>query len=232
MRTAIRSVRNLFAGALALAAPALLVRNVHGSTDLLRAAMDLGLTAESITMADLQSDMGTMFSRLEANAPLRQQITQTQQDVDELGRQLTAVSAQILSSDDEDDSLQASYSALATDLVQAQTNLTNLQGSLFTAVTDGIPTAKVTALQTWSQSAARRVPAAFRVLVRTDEQWTEIERALRLEQYALRNGIDVGDDAEALLASIRLDSAVVTAEVRLATNLTTVSQQYIAALLE
>jgi hypothetical protein len=118
-----------------------------------------------------------------------------------------------------DGDIEAALSA-AEDLVAArQFALEVAQDNLLSVSMEGFSAEQVQCLAAYCDSEMFKLPASFRILERTTEEWLIIEQALRVEQRCLRTGDALPDELEAALADIRSEPAVTAAEARLASDL-------------
>jgi hypothetical protein len=84
--------------------------------------------------------------------------------------------------------------------------------------------------QAFQQSAGRRVPAAFRVKLRSDNEWREIELALIAEARAVFVGHPFEGEQAQLLASVRGEIEVIAAQAAVDANLAAMQGVFDAAI--
>lgn len=107
---------------------------------------------------------------------------------------------------------------LATEL------LTNVRMAARAISLGGLPPTILSTVEAQARSAGFIVPAEFRVLDRTEEEWRVIETALRWEARVARSGGSLDETQASLLASIRADPTVMQATANLEAGLDAMSQ--------
>jgi hypothetical protein len=90
---------------------------------------------------------------------------------------------------------------------------------LFSLAVSLLTPEEATSLSVVIEGAARRVPGEFRVVARSESDWSAIELALRAEARAIREGVAVPVECATLLASVRGEVAVSQAKERLVSQL-------------
>ena len=205
---------------------------VSASESILRDAIGMGLTPESIAVADLHTELSTIVTRFEQNGTLRDDIDEKISLIDERRKTLTALATILQQTDDPEAEAADAYAVEQALLVTDRAALTELCTQLDSALFAEISSTKISLLNTWRLAASRSVPASFKVLVRTDEQWRAIERALRAESRAAAGGPELSAEDAALLSSCRSDSAVVAAATRLDTQLASIQASYVTLLMQ
>ena len=189
------------------------------------AAAEIGITPESVVLAGLENQADTMLTRLEDAADLRAALMAKHIESSNVASQVTSLAEQLLSSA-EDPVLSAQYAQAVADLEAIQLEITVLHGDLFAVATAGYTIQQKNTLQLVKSNAQYRVPAEFRVLTLTVDEWKSTEKALRAERRALRRGEDLDPVYEALLLDLRTDPAVTSAAQQLTLHLSAVEQVF------
>lgn len=182
------------------------------------AARECGLSPEAIVVADAQQSVPTIVSHLESAVVLRELLANTRSALDVAALSLEAAGRELAAAPT-DETLQSAYAETMAELASARAALQQTRDAIFTLATDQLPTQAREVLVTWRIASSFSVPAEFRVLDRTTEQWHSIEGALRAEQRAERLGQPFVGAQAILLAGIRADIEVIAAEMRVAQHL-------------
>ncbi len=202
--------------------------SARAEISVLAAAAEVGITPESIVLADLQTHTVSILTAIESGSDARATLASAHQVVDAAAATVAQLAAalQVGVEDSELAVLVAQHTSAVADLQSRRQELAAAQTTIFQLATNGMPSALIACLTTCQQSAAYRVPPEFRVLVRTEEQWKQIEGSLRAEKKALLRGRSVPvEDAQRLL-NCRSDLQVIAASQRLSVHLTTVRQLF------
>jgi hypothetical protein len=100
----------------------------------------------------------------------------------------------------------------ATDLLsQSRVSLAAAKDALSAGLLSGFSASKIASIGYCAGTLDRKVPTEFKVLVRTDDDWSALEDACVIESRCLRTSTDVPDDTAALLSATRADASVVSA---------------------
>lgn len=100
----------------------------------------------------------------------------------------------------------------------AQADRLTRVNSAFAAATARLPTEVVQRLTMIESNRSREVPAAYRLLSRTDAQWVQLRDALTAERQAAGRNEETPQEARGFLTDIRADPAVAAALQRVATT--------------
>lgn len=189
------------------------------------AAIECGLSAEAIIVADCGAATSSLLSRIESAIDLRTLLASqhavldaAQVHYEDLMRQVTVEGTELA---DDQESARAAKIAAAAAL-----GATRVQ--VFELATQGMSEAALQKLANWRTSVAVQVPAAYRAHAATEAQWREIEGALRSESRAQRRDEQPSIEVSNLLASVRADVDVITAATRLEQQLTSVQAAFAA----
>ncbi|MCP3999069.1 MAG: hypothetical protein GY722_29000 [bacterium] len=198
----------------------------QAQTSVLGTAAEIGITPESLVLADVEQHAPAILASISAASNERLALVAAHQAVDSASQNMAQVASQLQAGSDEDGlaDLIAARVAAEAELLQRRTELQALRDTIRTAVTSGLPPAAVICINTSRQAAAYRVPTEFRVLQRTPEQWKAIERAVREEKKAMKRGVPLAQQYAGLLTAIRSDPQVAGAEQRLVLHLSAVRQ--------
>jgi hypothetical protein len=186
----------------------------------LQAAAQLGITAESLVLADLHGYATTILAQLEADEQSRAYLGTLQGSLNQAQAELAALQ-QLAAAAGND-------ATLTTQLQEAQQNVQTIQQQVATArqaflqtVTQNLPPEGVERLQVWRESAGVTVPESFRIEQLSAEQWKVVEAAIRAEKRAERLDTELDPDLAGLLSDLRADFDVIAAAGRLSNHLST-----------
>ncbi len=203
-------------------------------TDLARAAADVGITPESIVVADLQADAGTILGRFESNRDLISAID-TLEGHCQLGIANVNNRLEVCRANPGVGQAFQDYRTAVQSLRTFHSQLDNAKAELLERVTDGLNAQKIAALAIWKNAAGHDMPASFCAQDRSDDEWKAVKEALRSEQRIARVGtgdldeeeeIDEYNAEQVLLSEIRSDLNVTAAQVRLTAHLDLVESQF------
>ena len=188
--------------------------------------LQIGLTPVPLTMAGIiPGQVQPMLVELQDADALRQELLQLATTADELGQAITHLS-EALFVDPTLPGLAGQHESATEELSGVQAQMAQIREELFELSTTGLTPAQRQVLQACQDSAERRVPAEFKVLAQSEQQWAAIEQALIAEARALRLDEPVPADAAALLGQIRNEHAVVAAQQALAVGLDVMDAQF------
>ncbi len=209
----------------AVSALTLASSTAQAATPVLAAAAEIGITPETLVLADLQTHATSILAEIETEENLRFLLEATHQLADQAAAEATALRQQVVAGNDDPD-LIATYESRLAELQGHQLQIASFRSSLMAAATAGMPAAQLESLATCSGASHQRVPREFRVVARTDAQWKQIGRALRAERRALRRGTALAPEHAAVLNDLRANPQVTAATVRLDLHLQAVEQVF------
>ncbi len=201
-------------------------RAAPAQTSVLGTAAEIGITPETVVLADVAEHATAILNALSAATDERLALAVAHQAVDAASQDVAQIASQLQVGAEEDElaDLVAARTAASAELQQRRTELYALRDAIRSHVTNGLPPAAVVCINTCRGSAVYRVPTEFRVIQRTPEQWEAIARAVRKEKKALKRGVPLAQQYADLLVAIRSDPQVMAAEQRLLLHLATVRQ--------
>lgn len=192
---------------------------------LLIKANDLGITPSSLVVTDIagsQTEPVTIIlSRLQSASSTLATLEAQEDLICQHGATITHLRQQ-LTVEGGDTSLAQEYAAAVANLQAARSQADTTRADLLDVVLEGVPPGQAQGITLWQNTLLFDVPASFRVLELTEDEWQTITGALRAEQIALHDGVEFTGPEATLLASIRNDQAVIEAENRLALYLASV----------
>lgn len=191
----------------------------------LELAAEIGITPQSMVVADVVSHTPTVLSRFGTADAIVNDLAQTRALMHVAAAEVTDLSEQVVD-DPNNAELVAAYEQAVAELQYQRDQLSVLQSGLFDHVTDDLSDEAVDRLLAWKQSSSYRVAPEFRVLEFSPDDWTLIEKAQRAEARATRRGETIDDAYADLLANLRSNPDVIAAAQRLETTLTSVEQVF------
>ncbi len=199
--------------------------SAQAESDVIAVAIEIGLTPESIVLAQLDEELPGLLLALESVPEMRQALDQAHESADVAAALLTELSKEMLS-EAADPYLVAEYQSAMTELNDSRAQVETFREVVFQHVTNPISQDQLDALALWRDASIYRVPAAFMVLDRTPEEWKIVEKAMRAEKRAMRRGETLNAAYAQLLGDIRSDIDVVEALQRIEANLATIDQVF------
>ncbi len=182
------------------------------------AANEVGLTAESLTVAGLTpTDATVILTRVDSAAPLRTALATANDTLHAAADLVSALRTQLVSGD-YDQGVPAAYDQALIDMSAARLAVEQARASLRDEALDGYSADAVEAVETWWVASAFRVEPAMRAMDQASDEWAEVERALRREARALRRGEELDPETAQLLANVRSDPDVQQAQTWLTLN--------------
>lgn len=191
-------------------------------------ALDLGLSPEALVIAGIPNHAQTILLNVEAQSALCQQLDLLKQNLDAANIAVTEA-RQVVDADPTDPDAQQLYQQATQARMMAENDVINGRDYLYDLLTEGLPQDALAVLDQWQTNAHRRIPASFKVLNYNEDDWKIIERALWLEQKALRKQQAVPVEASSVLIPIRSHADVQVAQQRLDQSLTAVTVLYTSA---
>jgi hypothetical protein len=185
------------------------------------AAQECGLSAEAIVVANAQGSIAALVSTLESALSLRELLATTKALVDASALAVETAERNLMAAPT-DETLQFEYTQALANLASLRSDLQEARDSLFTLATQQLTAECRDALLTWRNASMYAVPAEFRVLERTPEQWRFVEGALRAERRAERLQQPFEGEQVTMLAAMRADLDVIAADLRLNQHLANV----------
>lgn len=187
--------------------------------DASKLAAAVGLTPESLVVADVTPvQASAMMTDLVTFGDLQAELEGAMQDLVDAKIVLAQAEA-ALRLDPSDEARQLQVQQSRQNLANSELLLNEKQSDVFTEAVAGLPPQKAGSLQLWISAAGADVPAEFRVLQRSEDDWKAVEKALRAERRALRRGEALEPAMEQLLTALRTEPAVVAAKQRLDSHL-------------
>ena len=188
--------------------------------------VQLGLTPESLVMAGVSAgEVQAIMAALQEAYELRLQLAELAESADSLNQTITQLSETLFVDPTLESAIDSFETATAQlDVVRSQ--MTQARSQLFEIATAALTTGQRQALTTCHDGADKRVPAEFRAVQRTEEQWAAIEQALIAEAQASQLDAPVPSEAATLLAQVRNDPPVVSAQQALAAGLEVMQGQF------
>lgn len=113
---------------------------------------------------------------------------------------------------DHSDETRSALQAAEDEFVSTSSALDQHLDGLFTAATESLTALQRDELQTIHENASHRGSVAFKVVERSQSSWLNIREALVAERYANETGEPIPDGAAALLASVRSEADVASAQ--------------------
>lgn len=192
-------------------------------------SLGIGVTPEALIVAEVSSaEAAQILARLADASELTSILAAARVSFDAASSQCT-IAAEALAQNPTDPAIVEASAAAVSARAAAATAVSSAKDALFAAATQDIAAAKSAALAMFGAAATKRVPDEFRATARSDEQWTAIERALRAESRALREGSSLGESNATLLAEVRSETAVAAAKARLDSELTAMNAVFVPA---
>lgn len=182
------------------------------------AADELGISPESLIVCGFTdasaANVQSILCGLGGAESLRADLTAVREAVEETAEACREMSHALLV-EPENQSLLSQFGTLMSDLAAHEAALASARDALLDVVLDGFPVEDVALLKSWQEHSDFVVPASFRAVLRSHEEWCDIHRALRAEARAARTGATLGQSYSDLLAAVRADPAVAEAETQL-----------------
>jgi len=186
----------------------------------LTAASEIGITPESLVVADLQAHASSIVSGIDAQLVRRTELLLLHQSMDQATQAISSTTAEIQSTGANIE-LQTQLSSAQASLASIQAQLVTKRSELLAVVTEGLSGNSLILLGNWRTAATFNVDPQYRVAERSAEQWKSIEGALRAEKRAIRRGTELDPIQATLLTALRQESEVSAAAARLSAHLAT-----------
>ena len=176
------------------------------------AAQDVGITPQSIVIADLASQTNSILGALQEATDLRSQLEQQRNEADANQAQIEQELAALQLTGQQ---TSAELQNLRASLQQKVSDIQTTKEAIYDVATQALSDPAQQTLTAVIDVGTRRVPPEFRVLDNNEAQWEQIERALRYQRRAEQLNEPLDPQWASLLDQIESDSAVVSAESRL-----------------
>lgn len=187
-------------------------------------AVQIGLSPEALVVADLDAYTDSILAQMNAAENLRSQLKSAQEAVTSAVDTLSIINLMIVEADDSSSAVQHEAAALALQIACSQ--LDQVAQQMRNEIAMDLPVNGVALLTMLSISHEFAVPAEFRIMPLSVEQWKDVEGALRAERRALRRGESLDADQDQLLSTIRGSSDVIAASMRTTTHLSIVQTMF------
>lgn len=207
-----------------LATAALVAASPQASADMdpvqgvVATATSIGVTPESLVIADLHGSAELCLVRIEAAHDARTQLSALQELSAEAAEILTIRAQQVLANE-EDEGVHAMYEEAVAAFDAIEVQLESLRQELFDYVMQDLPPERVAALVTWKSARGYKVPAAFRAVQRSADDWKTLEVAVRSAGRSTRLGQPIPEQTAMLLEQVWSLPTVAVAQTRLEVHL-------------
>jgi hypothetical protein len=181
----------------------------HGQANL-QLATALGIVPESLAIAGVElTAIPILFSQLESETTLLDQLTAQSNAANDTIQTLSALTTNLGEADVV--MVESQCHQALEQLSDLKLQIDQLQLALFNEIVGSLTSEQATRLQAWRSSVGYEVPAEFRAVSRSHDEWLAIERAVRAESRCARTGEPVPEQHSQLLAVVRADPCVVSA---------------------
>jgi len=197
------------------------------ASDLSALAARIGVTPESLAVADLQPSAAAILQKLQDASELRSLLQQQQTTADQAALQLADLSRQ-LALETDDATTNTAFATATQDFQVADDQVTQTLNALREAILDDVAEPNRQILDRVQVALKYKVPIEFGVQERTIAEWEQIQAAIRVEARASRLGEETEAECASLLSDIRLDSVVATAHSSLQAGVAAIAQAFAA----
>jgi hypothetical protein len=168
-----------------------------------------------------QGQVRLVLDRLVSEQDLQQQLAAARADAESAAQQLANLSSQ-READPTNTAVLAEWIAARTHVRDCTQAVQAGSAALLAAALSVLPSSQAGRISTAIAAGAYHIPSEMRVLVRTDQEWKELETAVAEEQSDLETGQPIPEAVANLLAQVRADPSVVAARAALDANLTAI----------
>ena len=187
-------------------------------SDVIATAVELGITPESLVLAELDPHADAILARIDLATDERAMLHQIKLSAVGLADQVTHLKQIVMASEYDPELMQSLVDAQAS-LDATMASIRSAREAIFESVMEGFEQEQVDRVLVWQSAGARSVPHELRSVAREDEEWDRIEVALKAEARANRRGEIVSPSHAAVLAQAWADPTVVQGRARLMLNL-------------
>ena len=198
----------------------------HAAATVSALAERLGVTPQTLCIAQANQFAAAALQRLEANTELRTALGQKWENAATASQTVATLNDQ-LSLEPDSDVLPGQLATALTALQSANDQVEAAANVVRDAMLVDLSAAQRQVLNRVREVAHYRVPIAYGVLERTSDQWHAIETALCAENRSLRTGETLDAESSELLTQVRSDSAVLLAQQNVSAHAAATEQVFV-----